>query len=159
MTDQFSILDVIAQNESGGNANAAKFEQSTFQRMSSGALSWTRNAQKAISRLHDCDTITAQAIASTSWGTYQIMGFNLWDASTCGFGGTLGAFLSSPDAQKSAVTRFLGSNGIADITVADLENDDAKRERFISRYNGPGDIPGYWALTQRSIAYLRSRQS
>ena len=159
MADQFTILDVIAQNESGGNASAVKFEQSTFARMSGGALAWTRGAQTVISRLHDCDDATAMALASTSWGTYQIMGFNLWDATTCGFGGTLGTFLSSPDEQNKAVTRFLASARISDITVSDLENDVDKRNHFISRYNGPGDIPSYWALTQRSIAYLRSRQS
>ncbi len=158
MADWFQLSDVIALNESSGNAQAVKFEFGTFSRIRDGGLNWTRNAVRKIADLHDCDEITAQAMASTSWGRYQIMGFNLWDATTCGIACRIGEFLCNAQTQDDALFAFLKQSGIGDITVSDLENDETKREVFITKYNGPGDIPGYWALTLRSIAYLRAHR-
>ena len=156
---ELTMAAVISQNESSGYLACAKFERATFERMCAGGLGWTDAAQRAIAKLHNCDITTARALACTSWGLYQIMGFNLWDASVCDWTLDLGTFLRDAGAQTAAFERFLVATSISDITVSDLETDPEKRERFIAKYNGPGDVANYWALTQRSIAYLRARQS
>lgn len=153
--DSFTLADVIEQNESGGIAGSIKFEPKTFQSFQSAGLSWARGSFPRIERLHNCDQVTAEMIAATSWGLYQIMGFNLYDEGTCNLQVDVGAYLASRELQAGALADFLRVQRI-DFTVQEIEGDLARRLQFIRAYNGPGDVAGYWALTQRSIAFLRA---
>lgn len=146
LTADPDLVRVIAQTESGGNQWALRFEPTTYAGIRGGqhaaACSVARVANK-------CSIATSQMLCSSSWGLFQIMGFNLW--AKPGFVGPVGAFLGDVNAQGAALERFLIAAGLDGITWDEIADDETVRERFIVHYNGPGNPEAYWTL-MRSAA-------
>ena len=69
------LKDIIKQIESSNNKLVARFEPHFYQRLKE--QKFNDKAIQKIKQLHKCNTDTAYMIASTSWGYFQIMGYNL----------------------------------------------------------------------------------
>ena len=93
-------------------------------------------------RLEDaCALDRHAALMATSWGMFQIMGFNWKDA---GFGSCeemVAAMRSGPAAHLMAFQNFVRSKQLAD-TLCSTPPDF---ETFAQKYNGPGNIAAYAA--------------
>jgi len=139
MLDTSSILlsDVIALVESSNNPHAMRFEAATYQSLMTGAMTPAHAAIVAnIQGIHKCSQSTAQVIFSTSYGAYQIMGFNLYNGS----GGTqedIITFCSDSAEQTRLFNNFCIENQIAFLPVS-LAASSQIRQYFGARYNGNG---------------------
>lgn len=142
------LADVIARVESNNNQYAVRFESGVFERLTTNLndylpmLGW-------IERVHSCSQATAIALASMSWGKYQMMGENLWPHLEDSFW-TFGA---TPLLQDQAFGEFLARRGI-NYSLEEIQADPDKRYHFILHYNGPSAIDAYWARMQAAIAAL-----
>jgi len=76
---------------------------------------------------------TAEMICKTSWGTYQIMGENVF--TICKHQFSIAEFLKFPDVQEMAYHAHNRAKGI-DFTLAEVKGDVDKRNLFARRYNG-----------------------
>lgn len=131
------LRDLISRVESNDNPYAQRFEPAVANRSHSDAM------LRAIKVAHDdnhCNWTTANIIASTSYGRYQIMGFNLY--------GTLGVtqpviqWAADPAAQDAAFTKYCslgGYNADAEVPL----DDTAWLLKWAAYYNGPGDPAAY----------------
>lgn len=94
---------------------------------------YSRNPEKEYDRLAEARAINdSAALASASWGAFQIMGMNY---SLCGFSNVLdfvAAQESGEKAQLISFINFLKNNGLVEY----LKNRDWAG--FARRYNGPG---------------------
>lgn len=146
MTDLASVIKAI---ESGGNPRALRFEP--------GVYAWDvsvydREATvRKIGLLHRCSMATAHILFSTSFGQYQEMGFNLWDASRPLISADEFTFRSDTALQDKAFADFLAARGIA-YELADMLADPAKLEHFVEVWNGPGNVDDYAALIRQHAA-------
>ena len=144
------LADVIAQVESNDNPQTLRYEPDLMAQWA--AMNPVRSAILAsISGLHDCSHDTARMIACTSWGRYQLLGENIY--SVCQCNADIFVFVTQPGVQLLCFQRFLAARGIA-FSIEEILMDRTKREQFIARYNGPGDIDVYWAQMQAAIKEL-----
>ncbi len=92
--------DIIAHVESGNYLQAIRFEPTLFR-------SWSRRqvAVKRIREIHRCSRKTSLMIATTSFGKYQILGYNIWEV--LGFDLHLCLFLSSEHFQDMYFKKFI----------------------------------------------------
>ena len=127
--DFMDLCRIISTIESAGNNWAMRFEPAVYQRMQDGAFEWEVARTK---RANKCSLNTAQMIAATSWGQFQIMGFNLYGF--LAYENTAGYFLTDETAQRQTFQDFITHKGIA-FTPAQLA-DKETREKFALRYNG-----------------------
>jgi len=146
--DLMDLASVIAQIESGNNPHAMRFEPLVFQSPFPARPAAERSLITKIEAIHGCSLATAEMIYSTSWGAYQIMGMTLYDL---GYAKPIMDFMTSPDDQLAMFNTFCTRRGIA-FTVDQLRDDSAAREKFASRYNGPGNIADYSARIAAEIA-------
>jgi hypothetical protein len=139
MTDNqtISIATIIAHVESGGNKYAMRYEPSTHNQIENNPKHWQLIVNK-IQKANTCSLETARAIAATSFGKYQVMGFNLYQ----NYRLPVGAFFNSDADQDAAFAHFLISSNLENYTVADLK-DKTKRDHFARIYNGPGNVADY----------------
>ena len=145
------LCDVIAQVESSGNAGAIRFEPATYATIGDHRFD-AAHANCVIA--NRCSRGTADMILSTSWGLYQLMGFNLYARPGQV---AVAAFLANPLSQMAALDPFLASHGHrAGEDAAWLEN-EASRLAFATKYNGPGEPEAYAAALLD--AYKRLFQS
>lgn len=126
-----NTAQLISEIESGQNQFALRFEPLVYAR--------DDKEMEIISRIagrNNCNLRTAAMIYSTSWGQYQIMGFNL-------YGGHLGAnfevmnvgeFLSETELQNAFFNSFVIEKGI-NYSLSELR-DGANAYKFGSLYNG-----------------------
>jgi hypothetical protein len=128
-TDVVSTADIIAAIESSNNNQAIRFERRVFNAVTNAGGCDICNR---IQRIHHCSAETAKMIYSTSFGLYQIMGFNLWGH--LGYNDTFISFLLSRDNQESLFQQFLLTKGIA-YSPKELLSDNL-REKFALVYNG-----------------------
>lgn len=147
------LSDVIAEVESGGDPLAERFEGEIWYAWYDGRRADIDRIWPVIQKIHNCSKLTAAAIACTSYGKFQIMGFNLY-----GFIGVTAHHVryqndEGPGWQSATFQTFLISRGI-NYTLDEIRSDAAKRALFIDRYNGPADTADYWASMQRAIARL-----
>lgn len=124
------LSSVIAWIESRGNPFAMRFEPSVF----AGSRFVDHNLLDIIQNCNECDENTARVIASTSWGRFQDMGFNLYN-SPRNYRGTIGRFFSSPILQLGTFHDYV-SHRMIDYSVNDLAISATKREHFGLLYNG-----------------------
>lgn len=120
----------------------------------SQAKQWDRIA--AVIRFGDSvdrqESYAKAAYEATSWGLFQLMGFNYEAA---GFPNVLAfkqAHEESEAQQLAAILRWMGGNGL----LGRL----AKRDwiRFTAAYNGPGQVPVYSARLMAAYARERRRK-
>jgi len=129
------LAAVVAQVESGGDLHAIRFEPAVYQRTSHGPLATLIN----IKTMNRCSDGTAAMIYSTSWGRFQVMGFNLY--------GPLGLmrgvvdYLNDADLQAQSFQRFCEFNR-CQLAPADLDN-VGRLSAFAALYNGPGNVADY----------------
>lgn len=138
--------ELIARVESAGRYDAMRFEPLTFARW----LAW-RSSRATLARImlaNRCSAPTAHVIACTSWGAFQIMGFNLYSENiACG---SVGNFLASKTAQLTQFAKFCEQNHCV-YTLDDM-HDESKRLAFARVYNGPGNPTAYAARILECLA-------
>lgn len=144
MTD--TLARVIATVESGPFPYAVRFEPSLWEHPARMPAASFRAAQIA----NRCSAATAQMICATSWGLFQIMGFNLYGSLKLPI--AIGPYLFDTEQQFNAFKRFVTLNGF-DPDNFDF-SDDGLIERFARSYNGPGDVPNYVAKMKAAYAAL-----
>lgn len=121
---------VIKAIESSGNAHALRFEPAQYAAIK---MQLTDKALLAtIAKRNYCSTPTAEVLACTSFGAYQIMGSNLY---SLGWNNDVANFLTDPASQDLLFGEFLDVHSIND-TLADLLSDPEKLSKFAKVYNG-----------------------
>jgi N-acetylmuramidase-like protein len=139
-----ALLAVLSRVESSDNQYAMRFEPAVFGRAPNFQL------RSLVQKCNHCSQATAQMIYSTSWGQYQIMGFNIYTY----FRGSIWEWMNEPDQQKITLCRFLDENGVIDYTLDTLMSNVERRMKFIRIYNGPGAMEDYWALMLKAALAL-----
>lgn len=136
-TDSVQLSDVIAWIESRGNPHALRFEPGVYARLTNGAMTPAHAAiVKRIVSIHNCSIPTAQVIYSTSFGLYQLMGFNLYaDDSVNSTDLDVVTFCATPKEQTRVFNAFVSRETIpyAPQVLAQFET---ARETFARIYNG-----------------------
>ena len=130
------LSDIIKQIESSNNPLAVRFEPHFYKRLKE--QNFNDKAIQKIKQLHKCNTDTAYMIASTSWGYFQIMGYNLYFYDLTDK--TVFEYLFDETEQEKAFEKFTRIKNI-NFTVEQLLEDEEKIRRFAKLYNG--DIEGY----------------
>lgn len=134
---------IISRIESRGQYYAMRFERRVFNAITNAG----GNAiTEKIRTLHSCSQDTAKVIYSSSFGAYQIMGFNLYGMLE--YQGKFIDFMLNKQVQNDLFQSFLISKGIA-FSPSELL-DEANRMRFALRYNG---AKTYAALIKNSLDY------
>ena len=140
------LSDIIKQIESSNNPQAVRFEPLFYENLKTKT---NDHAILKIKEIHKCSYYTALMIASTSWGLFQIMGYNLY------FYGltekTVFDFLFDEAEQEEAFEKFIQIKKI-NFTVDELKQDIEKVRKFAKYYNG--DIESY----SRKILKLLERE-
>lgn len=124
------LSSVIAWIESRGEIYALRFEPSIY----AGSRFVDYKLLQIIQTCNNCDENTARVIASTSWGAFQVMGFNLYNM-PINYRGNIASFLCDSIRQIKTFNDYIESRGI-DYTVSDLASSQNRREHFALLYNG-----------------------
>lgn len=133
-----SLLEIIRNIESSGRQFAMRFEPHVFRRTYEGEYNVEIDNAR---RLNGCSVETARVIVSTSWGWYQIMGFNLYMPGKRCITYAVGEFMSLGGVQESYFEDFCKDRGIF-FTDEQLKKEENLRT-FARIYNGPGNILEY----------------
>lgn len=125
-----SLAEVVSQIESSNFQGAMRFEPQVFARdiIPLAILSHIAN-------INMCDMQTAKVIYSTSWGLYQIMGFNMYNINSPAYIYTIFSFFTNPDLQLKTFNWFLATNHI-EYTIPQLLGDYQLLNDFALKYNG-----------------------
>jgi len=141
-----ALACVIKSIESGGNPHRPRFEYHAFM-----AWPWTPAYDRILEK-HQCTRDTAQMIAATSWGAYQMLGVNVFDPAISGVDPDhLFAYVADAPMQNASFANFVKAKGI-DWTLEELLGDPAKLQRFVTVWNGPANVDAYAALIRASAA-------
>ncbi len=125
-----ALQAVIARIESSDNPYALRFEPAVYAAGASASLI------ARIAAVHDADDATGRVIAATSWGLFQIMGFNLWSGPHP-YAGTFFEYCADDVAQRLAFETFLADRGM-DFTLESLLASASRLVAFATFYNGDG---------------------
>ena len=131
-----TLAEIIKLIESSNNPLAVRFEPLFYQRLKEN--NFNDRAIKRIKELHKCNTNTAYMIASTSWGLYQLMGYNLYFYDLTEK--TVFEYLFDEQEQEKAFEKFTQLKKI-NFSIEELKTDPEKIRRFARLYNG--DVEGY----------------
>lgn len=134
------LCDVLARVESGGSLGALRFEPATYARLSADHTLY-KAARAACIQANQCSDGTATMILSTSWGKYQLMGFNLYPASVS----KISDILASEPIQTALLDNLLSHHYNAKADASAVITDDTKRAELARFYNGPGNVSDYSA--------------
>lgn len=136
LTAPITVPDIIAHIESSGDPYAYRFEPTVYKNLSTGALTPAHlEIVQNIMAVHKCSQSSAMVIYSSSYGLYQIMGFNLYDANNLNCSLQFGCFMNSTDWQSTFFARLLTRMGLT-YSVDDLANNPNLRMHFAVTYNG-----------------------
>src|SRR5579883_2186429 len=105
---------IISQVESSQLPYSLRFEPRTFADIAALSAPVIKTLE-LISRCNNCDFQTAKVIYSTSWGLYQLMGFNIYES---GYSGSIARFLNDTGAQLELFTAFLTEHSINETWAA-----------------------------------------
>lgn len=130
------LSSLIGWIESRNDPFALRFEPSVF----SGSRFVDNALLQIIQQCNNCDENTARVIASTSWGAFQVMGFNLYN-SPFNYRGKIAAFACDTNKQLQIFNDYIDAKNIA-YTVSDLAASSLKREHFGLLYNGSASYAG-----------------
>ena len=134
------LAAVIASIESSNNPHAIRFEPRVYANLTVAP----RPIIDSIAAHNFCTRATAIALASFSFGLYQLMGMNLYE---CGYNADVAAFLNDEAAQLEYFGKFLTRSGI-NVSLASLLASEPKLDSFAYRYNGSI----LYAATMRAVA-------
>jgi hypothetical protein len=131
-----TLFDIISEIETAKNQYGIRFEPTVFARFQNEAYERRENISQILRRIvhaNLCTLDTAKVIFSSSFGSVQAMGFNVY-----GFNYLLsiGEFLGSVLDQMKSFNDFLTHNGLKEITPDMLATQVVLREKFALRYNG-----------------------
>lgn len=126
------LIDLIARAESADNPFAIRFEPHVYKRVEN----LFGPSLNKISDIHSCSRATARMIYASSFGRFQIMGFNLYSGYLEIEIGNAFTFLNDTVKQNAAFDAYVTKAGI-NYEVADLISDPKKMLRFSRLYNGP----------------------
>ena len=138
-----TLINLIAQVESGGFDGAIRFEEEKYQTMMDTPVKTfpqsVGNCLVTIRDIHRCDFLTALQIYCTSYGKFQFMGETLYsDPINLPF--PIPVSWSSEIVQASIFQKFVRERSI-DIEIDPPRMDDY--EQFATVWNGPDDVTGY----------------
>jgi hypothetical protein len=135
------LSDVIADVESSDNPFELRFEASLYQK----DPAWVAKQVPAIQKSNGyCDASTALMIACTSWGTYQLLGANIY---SLGFAKPIMNFASEAD-QDALFQQFIAPEGYS--STEDISGWSEERfTAFATFYNGPDDGAAYVASMKK----------
>ena len=151
-----TLIQLIAQVESGNFGGAIRFEEEKYNQMMNGPIkdlpSRIGDTLKNIKDIHHCDLLTALQVYCTSWGIFQFMGETLYSA-PINLPVPIPVFWTSEIVQGSIFRKFVREKDI-DITVDPPRMDEY--ERFAMIWNGPGDVSGYATRMLKVYKQLKS---
>lgn len=135
-----SLADAVMQIESAGDWRAERFEPAVYGRSLTSDQLKIRQAIKAI---HRCSDATATVIYATSYGWFQLMGFNLWGR--IGIRCHKADFIQNQALQRRAFEQYARDAGIwfEPASCADEVELHTRCQLFALRYNGPGNVDDY----------------
>lgn len=145
------LSDVIASIESSGIKYAMRFEPALYERIGNQNCAVNFGLTN-IALYNRCTLETAKIISCTSWGLFQIMGFNLYN-SPISLKSPIGEYVENEGMQLSAFNAFLDHNHMF-VAVAELRDVLQERLDFARHYNGPGDAATYAAKMYAAIIRL-----
>lgn len=144
-----SILSVITTIEDGGKNWPPRFEYEWFLNHAGAITPVIANARTYNG---NCSWTTARMLCATSWGKYQVMGFNLYSPPL--FQHSVETFLLDENGeQEKYVMDFLARHDI-NFSVDELRSSEDARRQFATRYNGPGNVDDYATRIEGAIARL-----
>lgn len=133
-----TLFDVVSWIESKSRMDAVRFEPRVYQKITTEKLSTAQSAILAKIQLAcGCSFPTATVIYCSSWGTIQLMGFNLYG--TENYNKSVVDFCNSLCDQKVAFENFCRARHLNDITPDLLAVSGTARNRFATVYNGSVD--------------------
>lgn len=132
---QVTIAQVVGFVESRNWPFALRFEPTVFSRSEKD-----QKTIRAILYANNCSLKTAEVIYSTSWGEYQIMGFELYG--DVGYSRPIAQFMAHDSEQFSAFSTLLVLDGFSELTPRDLL-DDSVLIKFARAYNGQANVVQY----------------
>lgn len=120
-----TISELIALVETGNNLHALRFEPDYQPKPEHIGL---------VQKRWGCyvSYSTARVVLASSWGKYQIMGFNIYDM---GFQHNIAEFWNDSDIQDYYFSLFLRGNDI-NYTLEAVTSNELVRNRFALKYNG-----------------------
>lgn len=138
MSLPITVDQVIAYVESKGDSFAYRFEPLTFAstQNTNGKTAMQQILAKIV-KVHNCSYQSARVIYSSSYGRYQIMGFNLYGQLNVQKG--FGEFMADNSLQDLAFNTFLTQKNLAAISTDNFANDKSARIKFGNIYNGNGN--------------------
>lgn len=139
------LAKAVSRVESSGFPYAVRFESGMFANKVGNASP----AEFACMRWNKCNVITARMLCCTSWGLFQIMGFNLYD--TLKLEVPIGSFLFDPETQERAFEDFVKLGGF---DPRNFDPSDDNLRTFARYYNGPGAVDDYSAELKAAFASL-----
>lgn len=144
------LAAIIRLTESSQNPFAIRFERKTFNNITNrGDINPTL---ARIMQFNHCSADTARAIYSMSWGAYQEMGFNIYNAKF-GYTGPIITFANDLDAQTDMYALFLQDDGI-NWAWDSFKNDSVKLDQFAVKYNGSTDYVAGLLSSAKDLGYL-----
>jgi hypothetical protein len=144
-----NLFDIISYVETKNNPHLIRFEPIVYANISKGFNAAQKAILESIQKIHLCSFGTAQMIYSTSWGSTQIMGFNLYGMLE--YKEPVWTFGDDPIAQAAMFNLFCEKNQI-DYTVNQLESSQALRRTFALKYNG--DAVAYTAMIDQALTHF-----
>jgi hypothetical protein len=132
-----SIADVVAWVETKNNRSAVRFEPTTYNKFGSDAARTNKIAQAILARIqiiNVCSVHTAAMIYSSSWGAYQLMGFNVYAGPS--FDMPVAEYLACETVQRASFVEFLTRCSIGNVTPEQLAASQSLRLKFAMKYNG-----------------------
>lgn len=151
------LRDIIALVESNDNTCAIRFEPTIYAKSDTMPV----RILNAILDANKCSQKTAQMIYSTSWGRYQIMGFNLygllaWKKSIVEY--LVDPFTTQDISFDDFTAEIRRSTGEASWDGTRFTN-VAAQQSFARWYNGPGNVPAYMGRMNEAAERLVKAES
>lgn len=129
MPNDLALAHLIAQVESNDDPYAIRFEPKTYLRLSSAQIT---TPLLTIAKINHCSLPTARMIYSTSFGAWQLMGFNWY---SLGLNVPIGRIFGDKDLQAIFFFKYLTSHNI-NKSIADVMSSDESINHFALMYNG-----------------------
>jgi hypothetical protein len=129
------VYDIISYVETKHNSRAVRFEPATYEKLSVGRTDSQKAIIATIQARNKCSWGTALMIYSTSFGSTQLMGFNMYGPEVNVQTDIIG-YCDDEIVQVDSFYRFLKQVKLDDITVAQLAASSVARMRFAVTYNG-----------------------
>lgn len=129
MPNDLALAHLIAQVESNDDPYAIRLEPKTYLRLTNAQ---TGTPLLTIAKINRCSLPTARMIYSTSFGAWQVMGFN-WYA--LGLNVPIGRIFGDKDLQAIFFFKYLTSHNI-NKSITDVMASDESINHFALMYNG-----------------------